>query len=515
VSGDRARDAIATVRPGRLLGQASGTLAIVALGLAIPAVLSIAGGWSESVPLTAVVAAIVFISSLRLATLMARRDIRLMEAGFWTFVYVSAGLVPIIQRARRQYPWPGDYSESVAVTAMLMVLLACLSFHIGIITSGAQRLRVNRGTRVPRHSVGYLIGAVGLGGALSILIWLGDWTLLFSSRAELLGVVIDRVGMMGYALMMPVVRSAPLIAGLILFANRSGSGKRLSESGRRLFVFVTLLAAAVLSNPLTTPRYWTGTVLASIVIVWAARTLPMRPRLWIIGMIAGYAFVYPHMAGLGHASRAGSTVGRAASEVATDVYLSGDFDVFQQTMNAVEIVDREGPDLGVQLTGSVGFWVPRRIWSGKPVSTGSEVAAQLGYAFTNLSFPLWAEAFFAFSWTGVFVVFLVYGLLVRKADRTLSRSLSRGRTDSIIVVLVAILAPYQFFLLRGSLLHAVAFISPSILLLVVTATLSRYVRFPSSDRLSGGTDRLPAASRISRRSKPRAGHRSYREGRSY
>ena len=60
-------------------------------------------------------------------------------------------------------------------------------------------------------------------------------------------------------------------------------------------------------------------------------------------------------------------------------------------MNIVKYVHFEGYTYGYQVLGLFTFWIPREIWLGKPLASGVIAASFLGYSFTNVSSPLWAE----------------------------------------------------------------------------------------------------------------------------
>jgi hypothetical protein len=129
------------------------------------------------------------------------------------------------------------------------------------------------------------------------------------------------------------------------------------------------------------------------------------------------------------------------------------------------IVTREiGYQFGQQLGGALAFWVPRFIWPGKPLTTGELIAEQAGYSFTNLSAPLWAEFYVDGGWLLVAVGFTIYGTLVRTLDRWNRQYQSSSDLRArVVLVLVPIYAGYQFFLLRGSLMPAIAYLTPMVL----------------------------------------------------
>ena len=71
---------------------------------------------------------------------------------------------------------------------------------------------------------------------------------------------------------------------------------------------------------------------------------------------------------------------------------------------------------GMQELGASLFWVPRSLWPGKPIETGTMVTEGLGFEFTNLAPPIMAETFVDFSYFGVPVVAMLMGFVFARLD---------------------------------------------------------------------------------------------------
>jgi hypothetical protein len=148
----------------------------------------------------------------------------------------------------------------------------------------------------------------------------------------------------------------------------------------------------------------------------------------------------------------------------------GDYDAFQQLLNAELYVAEEGHTFGRQALGTLLFWIPRRFWGDKPVHSGEIVSEAMGYSHTNRAMPLWGEAFLDGGLPLVLLAFVAYGFL--------SGALERGfvvehRDDSLIAVFVPVLAGYQLFLLRGALMSAFAYLVPIVALIAIATRRAR------------------------------------------
>jgi hypothetical protein len=98
---------------------------------------------------------------------------------------------------------------------------------------------------------------------------------------------------------------------------------------------------------------------------------------------------------------------------------------------------------GDSFFASAVFWVPRALWSDKPVGLGSELTRLLRPDLLSVDQSLAAfnqgEWFYDFGWLGVIAMVPVMGLLVRLLDSTLRRLVSqpldsRRRLISLVIV---------------------------------------------------------------------------------
>jgi hypothetical protein len=201
------------------------------------------------------------------------------------------------------------------------------------------------------------------------------------------------------------------------------------------------------SNPIGNPRIVAGTVLLSFLPLCGCFSTSTKTRATMIAVIAVLILVFPYA----DYYRRGAT---ASLTVRSPVQLfarKGDYDSFAQIVNTVEYVATFGHTRGRQALGSALFWVPRAVWSDKPSDTGVLVAKQKGYSFSNVSAPLWAEAFIDGGWAELAVVLATVGYLMRRASLRAVRELPRHGMGSVAS---AVLGFYMLIVLRGSLLQA-------------------------------------------------------------
>lgn len=165
-------------------------------------------------------------------------------------------------------------------------------------------------------------------------------------------------------------------------------------------------------------------------------------------------------------------------------YLStnGDVDSLGMTALCQRWIDQFGYTWGRQFLGAMLFWIPRAIWTTKPIGTGTMVAQDLGFEYANLAPPIPAEGLINFGLPGVFVFGAIFGWILSYMDAVYWRP---GR-NAIAKSFRIIDAIYPFLLVcvvyytRGDLFPAMAFmVSFTIWILPLGIGVSRR-SFPES-----------------------------------
>jgi hypothetical protein len=243
----------------------------------------------------------------------------------------------------------------------------------------------------------------------------------------------------------------------------------------KAMTIVMLGITMVLNNPISTPRFKVGTILLSILFV-----LPWRrwsSAATISGAVFGLVLIFPFADLFRNTLDTNLSARLAQTSVISELTENGDYDAFQMITNAAMVLEKNGTDfqLGRQISGALLFWVPRALWPNKPIATGEWIAERQGYGYTNLSAPLWVEFFIDGGWLLLMIGFMGYGYLVRVVDRWHAISHNSG-SARIVSILVPIYAGYQLFLLRGSLMPALAYLTPIVLVALVCGVHISYGR---------------------------------------
>jgi hypothetical protein len=137
-------------------------------------------------------------------------------------------------------------------------------------------------------------------------------------------------------------------------------------------------------------------------------------------------------------------------------YFSINYDSWANIYTSVEIVKVHGLQWGHQLLGSILFFVPSSIWTGKPLATGIFLAdyliANYSMWFTNLSAPLAAEGYLDFGFAGVIAYAGGLAVFVAFLNR-----FARRRDKWLPLPMAIYTSVFLMIVMRGSLMIAMGF----------------------------------------------------------
>lgn len=128
-----------------------------------------------------------------------------------------------------------------------------------------------------------------------------------------------------------------------------------------------------------------------------------------------------------------------------------DFDAQQLMMTIIKYADEKGFVFGKNIVSALAFLIPRDIWSGKMINSGSIAVAYYGSWFRNVSCPLFGELYFAFGWFGVLIGSAAVSYIAFRLDGW-SESLSMFKRGMFCII-----SGMTMYICRGSLLVSMAF----------------------------------------------------------
>ena len=414
-------------------------------------------------------------SGAHLALLAIRGQKKLFSLTFWVFSYVWLGLVPLVQLATKHYPWAGSYDEWVSAYTLVIVLVGYVAYDVGS-WLGKLCYREYRGLVPYRFSLSkrraYLLSLFAVVASLVAIQQLGGADVIIGATRYSLDQASDPEASKAADLIWGTLLRVPAYISLLtiwwIWLNRKSLLIRRWQRVRHLAILVPLLVLNLaVNNPISLNRFYLGTILFSFVVISLGWNERRSFSMWVVGLVFALVIVFPYSDVFREENR-----NLSLAPVTTQLASNGDYDAFQQIANTVLYVSADGVTYGYQLLGALFFWVPRVFWPGKPVGSGQFVAEHIGYDFTNLSSPLWAEAYINAGLIGVVAILLLFGLVTSLLQQGYIAS-TKARGLLFIGGLVPILAGFQFFFLRGDLQNGIAYVVPMIGCYLLTARVKR------------------------------------------
>jgi hypothetical protein len=435
---------------------------------------------------TTIVAAVVVWSGVRIAGHVADGRPRLMDLFFWLLVYIWLGLAPLAQMSARSYPQGGAYSEVTLTKTALIIAAGVIAYEIGRWIARAHPARIQVASRGLSEGNVAALALVAVAAASIVVAVIGLGT-FFTSRQTVSESFLELAGGSVSDVTGPGVAARRLVEVCGLVALMGCLALLKVERRPRWLVptiAVLLVVNIIVSNPITSSRYWFATVavgVSSVLVPWRRRTLF---RLLAASVIVLGTFSMDYL----DAYRWADRIDVSEAPTADRLVSHNDYSPSQQMYDLAKHTDLYGHTMGRQLAGAVGVLVPRTIWEDKPAPSWQVVSPHLWYKGT---LPLPGELFLDFGWFGLFIGMGVYGWGASSLDRAALPGLLSSRR-SWLSVWVPALASYQLFILRGPLLPVMGVLIP---MLLAMWWCSR--RLPGASRGPAQSERHPPPNLVS------------------
>ncbi len=413
---------------------------------------------------------ITILSACRLSLIALKTEISPLAMTFWIFVSFWFGLASFAQTLSNDFFWSGYYSTNLQACGIVIIILGISMYELGraksrqstsiSLTSFRVTITLFRVYLLSLFAVIFTSYAiVKLGGLSNVLVTREEYSVhVFRSGA------FTKSNALIFMTFLRIPAFVALLSAWYLWINRKSLLPIVKEQQRLMILIIFLISLNFIANyPLALARYWLGSIVLSMLFISFGHTKNTMAN-WILGFILILLIAFP-LTSQFRSMKAGDTFSTQAVGNIISKFKHGDYDAYQQILNTIKYVDSNGFSLGNNFLGSLLFWVPRQYWSSKPYGSGQVISAGVGYSFTNLSEPLWAEAYYAFGYLGVIIVLFGFGYLSGKLDQLYQATTSSKNT--LIFLLVPFLMGFQIFFLRGDLMNGVAYSLPTIATMVI------------------------------------------------
>jgi hypothetical protein len=435
---------------------------------------------------------VAIIAAARFSWIIGLGERRVFELMFWTFTYAFMGLAPVTEIRERAWPPIVPRSDFALVWAgTFIVLIGTGAFLLGVVTNRFVELRKQGAVRRVAEELPYTF-TVRHNRIVVLAIFAIAFNMYYSWKVGWIQFTQPRLDLnaRSEAAWPSVAKSVFVRAGTymtllvcwVAAVRYRREAKRLSRIGELqprgtmrvnlLIIWVVGILLANSMNPISNPRYLSGTAILAAGAALGIFATVARFRISAVGFVAALLVIFPVM----DAFRYGipTDFGDANPIVA---FTSPDYDSFANITNGYLIVERDGIRVFGQFLGVLLFWIPRVLWPEKPVDTGIYIAQNRGYPVTNLSAPFWIEMYMNGGFVILVLAMFAAGYFLHGWDTRIDRQLSVFHMPGVLGSIVPF---YMFILLRGSLLQAMPF-------LVMTVVCYLFVRASNKSDPRKGT----------------------------
>ncbi|MBD0863104.1 hypothetical protein IA539_18130 [Gordonia sp. zg691] len=470
--GEPESDAPSKPVDGSAVRRAYAGLCVFALfGVLVPAYVIVSGP-ARAGGLWLLLVPVVLVAAMRLAWLVRRGERRLLEMTFWVFTYTFMGLAPLAQIRDHSSPATvARVSWDLVPSAAGLVLFGIVTFLIGTFVASRVTARLSTAaddaessSAAPHLSVSYRkLIALSVVTVLVNFYYLANVGVIQFTSSRVEAVLAYRsvwaAGSIGI-LILPATCMSLLVTWVAWMRFRreiramASAGHQFPPTMWRVSLFFTIVLGLLLANtmnPISNARYLSGTALLAAAVAFGFFSTSNRFRVMVVTFVLAFVVIFP----LADAFRFSDSAEFKASGP-MEALLSPDFDSFAQVNNGLLVAAREGVEPGRQFIGVLLWWFPRSLWPEKPLDTGIYIANNRGYAFGNLSAPLWVEFLLNGGWILVAAGMAILGYVCYRFDSAIDAQMQH---TAMPTVLGTILPFYLLILLRGSLLQAMSFLS--------------------------------------------------------
>jgi len=247
--------------------------------------------------------------------------------------------------------------------------------------------------------------------------------------------------------MVSLIMMAPLVASACVIAILRTNPELRRRPGWMVAGGAIVLMALIATNPVSSTRFMSGAVLLGLLFSLGFAQRKRVFRAVSSSVLLALLLLFPYSDVYRYKDRA-----LGAHSLADFLISKGDYDTGAQMVAVVDYRQSTGGTHGNQALGVLGFLIPRSYWPNKPGSTGSLIAEHLGLSHTNVSSPLWVEAYVDGGFIAVVIAFAALGYVMTRVSNAYTLNQD---TLSFTRIIVPLIAAFSLIALRGSLITAI------------------------------------------------------------
>ncbi len=392
---------------------------------------------------------------------------------FWLFNLIFFGFTPLVQYLANASLWGYVLNDSDYLKTNLLIVFSqavylliryfcrrrcdvLFSIRRGISKEGVEHPLLENSTK----NLALTFVAFGSFFILGMLVGFGN---LFVRSTNSIAAFSD--GFMNDIVSI-LLRAAPVYCFVFAYKN----SKRIN-----IWCVLIFLAVIACNWPMSTTRYLIGAIYIGFLLLIFQKL--DNKRLYDLFLIGLLCVLFPLF-------QSYKNDGASIFNVQYDLFKAFnnvDFDAYSILARAIHYVEAQGSVHGGQIIGTLFFFVPRKIWPGKPEASGQFLASYAGQSFGNISCPFVAEALLNF---GIFGVVLFLGALsyvTNKVDYKYWNGVYEDRQNNFRLMYPFVMGLYVY-ILRGAL-HVTAIYTFLFLFPLIVIRACKTIRTRMSSRI--------------------------------
>lgn len=384
----------------------------------------------------------------------------------WMFIFIFLFFAPVTQSVTNSYPWHLSVKNEELVFTNLIIIIWCIVYMISYKYFFAYHRA--KGFKMKIHSTGNNIILVTC-FIISSLIFVYTVTRIgfvnLLSRYTYTNTLYTLGGDIYFLIFNTFIRAFVLFSfalAIIFFRSRKNFIN---------FIFLFLLGfyVVVLYFPAGSGRFWAFTIYIGILIQFVKK-FKNRFTIKVITFF-GLLYLLPLLNIFRYTSITEANLGITLNNNIVSSLVRGDFDAYSMILRTFKYLNTNSITYGRQLLGGLLFFIPRGMWSTKPIGSGALVGKYQGLSFFNISSPLIAEGMINFGIFGVFLYAIIFSFIVSKVDYISEQSLLKGNRTyfSTWELVYPYLVGFTFLLLRGDFMtsfsNLVGFFLPAFIIM--------------------------------------------------
>lgn len=441
---------------------------VISMAISVFFIIS-ASSFSEIVSISFLIILLTLIFFLGMITF--RENIGLFTEVIFVHSLTFFFIAPVLQTHYGFYPNTMLANDELIVRTNLLLLIFLISFLLGRWVNISKRKVIEQSDKILQFSMPTFYFFFFF---LIVLIYIYRDDLLFAAlnpAIRELTAIQESISQPIYLVQKNFLFSISLFVAYFLLTD----GKKYFRN--RFFYIITVISSFaflfLFKNPLREKRYALGPIYLTLLILIFPKLIKNK-RTSLILLIIIITLLFPISQAVTH-SKSKSLLdiptllaNRIENFDLTEAFRSLDYDSWSMGMAIVEYVNLRGITYGRQLLGVLLFFIPRGIWPSKPVGSGYLVAKELLMTkyfmwFSNLSCPLFGEAYINFGIVGVIIFGIILGIIAKRFDFRLGSKKEFSYRDALKIYI----SLYMFYLLRGDLMSSFAYLTGNLLAMII------------------------------------------------